>query len=193
MAEKADLDQTFISGIERGARNPTIITNKLSKMLRTDYLRCSSSYRVTLETLVAFVDKMDAEVAFYHPNEEWVFSNGRSVFICTEGAKTVVEACGGFVVGYRREDNPTAIIPDPSTADGHDFAFVANRYIVDPWATYVAGIIPCPVLDLQKPTDCATVLRLYGRPNAWNRIDALNHEQKPKLDPRAAYIGIQAL
>jgi transcriptional regulator with XRE-family HTH domain len=36
LAEKADLDQTFISGIERGARNPTIITiNKLSKALKT--------------------------------------------------------------------------------------------------------------------------------------------------------------
>ena len=36
LVEKADLDQTFISGIERGARNPTIITiNKLSKALKT--------------------------------------------------------------------------------------------------------------------------------------------------------------
>lgn len=36
LAEKADLDQTFISGIERGTRNPTIITvTKLSKALRT--------------------------------------------------------------------------------------------------------------------------------------------------------------
>ena len=36
LAEKADLDQTFISGIERGARNPTIITiTKLSKALKT--------------------------------------------------------------------------------------------------------------------------------------------------------------
>lgn len=36
LAEKADLDQTFISGIERGTRNPTIITvNKLSKALKT--------------------------------------------------------------------------------------------------------------------------------------------------------------
>jgi transcriptional regulator with XRE-family HTH domain len=34
LAEKADLDQTFISGIERGTRNPTIITiTKLSKAL----------------------------------------------------------------------------------------------------------------------------------------------------------------
>ena len=36
LAEKADLDQTFISGIERGARHPTIITiTKLSKALKT--------------------------------------------------------------------------------------------------------------------------------------------------------------
>lgn len=35
LAEKADLDQTFISGIERGARNPTIITiNKLARALK---------------------------------------------------------------------------------------------------------------------------------------------------------------
>lgn len=36
LAEKADLDQTFISGIERGTRNPTIITvTKLAKALKT--------------------------------------------------------------------------------------------------------------------------------------------------------------
>lgn len=35
LAEKADLDQTFISGIERGSRNPTIITvTKLSRALK---------------------------------------------------------------------------------------------------------------------------------------------------------------
>ncbi len=35
LAEKADLDQTFISGIERGSRNPTIITvNKLARALK---------------------------------------------------------------------------------------------------------------------------------------------------------------
>ena len=36
LAERADLDQTFISGIERGYRNPTVITIvKLSKALGT--------------------------------------------------------------------------------------------------------------------------------------------------------------
>jgi transcriptional regulator with XRE-family HTH domain len=35
LAEKADLDQTFISGIECGSRNPTIITiTKLSRALK---------------------------------------------------------------------------------------------------------------------------------------------------------------
>lgn len=34
LATKADVDQTFISGIERGARNPTVITiSKLAKAL----------------------------------------------------------------------------------------------------------------------------------------------------------------
>lgn len=36
LAEKADLDQTYISGIERGERNATILTvAKLSAALRT--------------------------------------------------------------------------------------------------------------------------------------------------------------
>ena len=40
LAEKSDLDQTFISGIERGTRNPTIITiTKLSKALKTSVSR----------------------------------------------------------------------------------------------------------------------------------------------------------
>ena len=35
LAEKADLDQTYISGIERGLRNPGIVNvGKLSKALR---------------------------------------------------------------------------------------------------------------------------------------------------------------
>jgi transcriptional regulator with XRE-family HTH domain len=34
LANAADVDQTFISGIERGARNPTVITiSKLAKAL----------------------------------------------------------------------------------------------------------------------------------------------------------------
>ena len=34
LADRADVDQTFISGIERGARNPTVITiSKLAKAL----------------------------------------------------------------------------------------------------------------------------------------------------------------
>jgi transcriptional regulator with XRE-family HTH domain len=34
LAERADVDQTFISGIECGARNPTVITiSKLAKAL----------------------------------------------------------------------------------------------------------------------------------------------------------------
>ncbi len=34
LAERADVDQTFISGIERGVRNPTVITiAKLAKAL----------------------------------------------------------------------------------------------------------------------------------------------------------------
>ena len=36
LAEKADLDQTYISGIERGERNLTILSvTKLAKALRT--------------------------------------------------------------------------------------------------------------------------------------------------------------
>jgi transcriptional regulator with XRE-family HTH domain len=34
LADRADVDQTFISGIERGTRNPTVITiSKLAKAL----------------------------------------------------------------------------------------------------------------------------------------------------------------
>jgi len=40
LAKHAALDQTFISGIERGSRNPTVITiTKLSKALNTTAAR----------------------------------------------------------------------------------------------------------------------------------------------------------
>lgn len=69
------------------------------------------------------------------------------------------------VVGYQSDpQTPTAAGAD---ADGHDFAIVDGRYIVDPWAHDVANISEHGVLDLKDARDAAEIERLYGPRSSW--------------------------
>ncbi len=121
----------------------------------------------TAEAIKDFLQKLDAEVTCNEPGDSWTFANGESIFNCFASARRVADAFGGSVIGYDCEDNPTAEIPDPDTADGHDFALVENRFVVDFWAACVVGLLDCPIFDLSCPADRAMVLRLYGPTDAW--------------------------
>lgn len=121
-----------------------------------------------VETITAFLRQMDREVVCNPSGEEWAFANGESIFNCYASARRVADALGGAVVGYYREDNPTAELSD--AADGHDFALIGDRFVVDYWAACVVAAIDRPILDLDDPVDRLTALRLYGQPAAWEPV-----------------------
>lgn len=53
--------------------------------------------------------------------------------------------------------------------DGHDFAVVDRRYIVDPWIVETEHLSDRAVFDLENPADRAEVRRLYGDRRSWRR------------------------
>ncbi len=122
----------------------------------------------TSERINAFLQKLDAETMESAPGGEWVFSNGDSVFLCTTSARRIADAFDGRVVGFFSIDNPTAEIA--TETDGHDFAIIAERFVVDYWGAYVAGVIDRPVFDLADTQDQQIISRLYGHKDAWRTI-----------------------
>jgi hypothetical protein len=75
----------------------------------------------------------------------------------------------GRVRGFWVDDNPEAT-DVASVCDGHDFAVVDDRYVVDGWAVHVEGITKQVVWDLKDSMEQAKILRLYGRPEKWTSI-----------------------
>jgi hypothetical protein len=124
---------------------------------------------VTAEDLHAYVNHLCREEE-YEPDEGvWTFRSGGSCCRCVDAALKVVEKFGGQVVGYNRSQNPLALI-GINLCEGHDFAIVAERFIIDYWAFRVARIIDRPVLDITQPSDARLVRDLYGEMNRWEQI-----------------------
>jgi len=55
--------------------------------------------------------------------------------------------------------------------DGHDFAVVDGRYIVDPWIVETERLSDRAVFDLKNPVDQAEVRRLYGDRKSWHLVE----------------------
>ena len=70
------------------------------------------------------------------------------------------EGNGGTVFGGRRYKEIDPI------GDGHDFAIVDDRYIVDPWITEFGGSKQ-GVFDLQDPSDEDAIRAIYGDSSNW--------------------------
>jgi len=93
---------------------------------------------------------------------------------CTGYACEIQEQLGEDrvkVVGFSDSDNPGTIFDGSDAtlrpaADGHDFAVVDDRYIVDPWLTEFTES-PRGVFDLQDPADAEMIARVYGDPEVW--------------------------
>jgi hypothetical protein len=121
---------------------------------------------VTLAELQGFILTL-CEEEEYDPHEGvWTFRSGGSCSRCTDSAVKVVRAFGGRMIGYYASDNPTAAIGEPH-CDGHDFAIVADRFVVDYWAYRVVGAVDRPVFDLSEPSDAALVNQFYGSKETW--------------------------
>jgi GH24 family phage-related lysozyme (muramidase) len=95
-----------------------------------------------------------------------VLPNGEAAVNCTNCARRIIALNGGQgeIYGWE-EDNPAKRIV--SSEDGHDFAVIDGRYLVDPWAKNVEAGTTRAVFDLDSPVDRTEVLRLYGDPEAW--------------------------
>ena len=55
--------------------------------------------------------------------------------------------------------------------DGHDFAIVAERFVVDYWAFRIARLTGTPVFDMNNADELQVVRHLYGNEQTWE--DAL--------------------
>lgn len=85
---------------------------------------------------------------------------------CDECACAIVERHGGHYVGFFTEDNPNRIA---ERCEGHAFAIVDERYLVDPWAKDVMG--QRAVYDLTSSVERTRVRELYGDPRTWHMGD----------------------
>lgn len=124
---------------------------------------------VTAEHLHEYVNQLCREEE-YEPDEGvWTFRSGGSCCRCVDAAVKVIEKFGGRVVGYNCSQNPSAQI-GKNLCEGHDFAIVEERFIVDYWAFQVARIIEHPVLDITQPSDGQLARQLYGDKNTWEEV-----------------------
>ena len=99
--------------------------------------------------------------------DEWQFAAGSACAICTSSALQVMHRFHGVVQGYWSMDNTTALIGGPQL-DGHDFALIASRWLVDYWAWHVAHLIQTPIFDLNAFKDRDSVDQLYGPTIKWS-------------------------
>ena len=84
---------------------------------------------------------------------------------CGTLAEAVVERLGGRTVGYFIRDNPTATLG--LREDGHTFAVVDGRYLVDVWAKDVMMMTDRYVFDLHAPDNLRRVCRFWGSMQQW--------------------------
>lgn len=86
---------------------------------------------------------------------------------CTSWASFVRDALPGRAkrFGFWTKDNPAPGLD--RLCDGHDFAVVDGRYIVDGWLKNVEMESPRAVFDMQDPADADIIARFYGDPEKW--------------------------
>ena len=71
--------------------------------------------------------------------------------------------------GYFSKNNRSAKIGPPIT-EGHDFAWIAGRWLVDYWAFRVRKISRTSVLDLDLRSESELAINLYGDPQTWSLV-----------------------
>ena len=119
--------------------------------------------------LEKFVAVLIASESYDDDEGVWRFSNGSMCSICTSAAAIIGREFGGVVCGYWAKDNRAADI-GALLSEGHDFAVIVGRWLVDYWAFRVARVSPRAVLDLRLPRDKKLAQRLYGRQESWVAI-----------------------
>lgn len=121
------------------------------------------------------------------PNTESQLPGGDSAVVCTAYAAYIAETLPGRVQlrGFDCADNPEAKFSRQGLAEGHDFAIVDGRFLVDPWMKLVVGDDVPVVLDLYDQIDVAQALAFYGPVDKWLSDEAQHvpeHEQRGMVD-----------
>lgn len=122
------------------------------------------------EAIARFLEALREEEFFNEQAEEWQFRDGSACAICTASANRIAQRFGGVVLGYQSASNPAASIGLPAI-DGHDFALIDDRWLVDYWAWHVAGIAAQPILNLSNAADRTAACVHYGPANVWELVD----------------------
>ena len=102
-----------------------------------------------------------------------LFPDGTSAVICTNYALQVKRMLPNHdvqVVGFQNEHNPDCAVSRENWGDGHDFAIVDHRYLVDAWAKLVEGLREQIVYDMQDEQDARIVAETYGDPLKWDSV-----------------------
>jgi hypothetical protein len=137
----------------------------------------NTARRVTAPLLREFVNKLFDEEEYEPLEGRWIFRSGGSCGTCIDGALKVAEAFAGRVVGYYSNENPTALV-GVGCCEGHDFALIDERFIVDYWAFRVAKVIDRAVFDLHDSEQLDLAKSYYGKKQLWEDISALRQERR---------------
>lgn len=96
--------------------------------------------------------------------------NGRYAATCTNWARMVKAQYGDRVeIKYVLSKDSPAL--HAYGYEGHDFALLDGRYLIDAWAKLFPAR-PRAVLDLLDPADQEEILTYYGDPKLWGDLDA---------------------
>lgn len=123
------------------------------------------------------------------PDGPSAFADGSHVAICTSWAIQARRILGDRVriFGFFCEENPAARRM-ARLADGHDFALLDERWILDGWLAHVEAEIETPVLDLEDPGDADLIAAWYGDRRCWRpglQLEALVDAEPEHIRARA--------
>ncbi|MCR1347567.1 DUF2958 domain-containing protein [Acidithiobacillus ferrooxidans] len=172
-----------------------IMAHKLSDMVAAKRLKEMFGSDEALG--VRFVDHQGNEISMtMDADVQSVFPDGTSAITCTNYAEQIKKALPGYevqIVGFENEKNPDcAVAREDWHADGHDFAIVDHRWLVDPWARLVASVRDQIVYDLRDPDDAQKVADTYGDPLKWalSGTSSIGHESTLDLWDRTGLEGV---
>ena len=121
--------------------------------------------------LTSYIECLCEEETYEELEGFYFFKSGGSCTTCTDSALKIARKFNGKVYGYDCTKNPEALI-GVKYCSGHDFAMVAERYIVDYWAFRFIPVVRKPVFDIAIELDRAQVRRLYGNRDNWVEVDS---------------------
>jgi hypothetical protein len=102
--------------------------------------------------------------------------DGSSSVECTNYARHIKKTLAQRnveIVGFFCSDNQDCTFTRMDLAEGHDFALVDGRFLVDPWMRLVCGYDNVPmVYDLTNQAEAQQAHHMYGVRDRWVRVES---------------------